>query len=103
MSASYKHKIEVRQARDIERKALVAAKELFSRYSSCDRKKEMPALQSIRDVIIKTRRDDINKDKPGEQTDLWYKSLANQLLSGLFKKTKIYLRILNRRTDLIFI
>jgi len=79
MSISYNHKIEVRKGREIERRALSAAKELFLRYSSYDRKKEMSPLKAIRDAIIKSRLTDIKKDQPEVQTDAWYETLARQL------------------------
>ena len=85
MSASYNHKMEVRKGREVERLALLAAKELFSRYSSCDNKKEMPALKSIRDAILRSRPNDVKKKNPKEQTDAWFETLARQLLCGLFK------------------
>lgn len=97
MSDTYNRKIEIRKGREMERQALRVAKELVSRYSSCnDMKKQMPVIRDIRDAIIQSRPKDVQKEQPEAQTDVWYETLSKLLLGGLFGKTKSFAKLLDK-------
>ena len=69
---------------------------MFNRYSSCNWEDEKLNLKKIKDVILNTRRKDIENKKPKELSCLWYETLAIELVSGVFKSKKIYDRILDK-------
>lgn len=103
MSASYNKKMEVREARTSFRDALHLAKELVRRHGAVDQELMRSNLTFIRNVILQTRRQDMDKKEPRVQEDSWYRSLAEELSEGEHGKQGIFEQMLDLdRIETIF-
>ena len=95
--------MEVREARTSFRDALHLAKELVRRHGAVDQELMRSNLTFIRNVILQTRRQDMDKKEPRVQEASWYRSLAEELSEGGHGKQGIFEQMLDLdRTETIF-
>ena len=95
MSESYTKKINVREQRKHLRVALYLAKKLFQLYAIAPEEmtQKRCMVTTIRNIIVKTRFEDINTQDPEEEkSHQWYQSIVQEMLDGRHGRSESFRR-----------